>query len=119
MESLDSLARILGNCAIYEELYGQHAPGASPSLDAFESLSNALVELYILVLEYLCYLKRHLGHNTAGKFFLLVLIRHMTPTTLRIYGKVLCLFLSSPKFKEYRVGCEIAMGGDISYGDCG
>lgn len=60
MESLDSLARILGHCAIYERLYGQQG------LDASQCLNDALVDLYVLVLEYLCYLKRHLGHNTAG-----------------------------------------------------
>ncbi|KAL0630791.1 hypothetical protein Q9L58_010358 [Maublancomyces gigas] len=81
MESLDSLACILGHCGIHEKLYGKQALGASQSLDASESLSNALIELYILVLEYLCYLKRHLGHNAAGE---LISIRQKTPETLRV-----------------------------------
>lgn len=76
MESLDSLARILSHCAIYEKLYGQQALGAVQPLDASESLNTALVELYVLVLEYLCYLKRHLGLNTAGKLYI-----RTTPTT--------------------------------------
>lgn len=60
MESLDSLARVLGHCAIYERLYCQQ------DLDASRSLNDSLVDLYASVLEYLCYLKRHLSHNTAG-----------------------------------------------------
>lgn len=61
MESLDSLARILGHCSIYEKLYGQVA------LDSSKSLNPALVDLYVLILEYFCYLKRHMGHTTAGE----------------------------------------------------
>lgn len=60
LESLDSLTRVLGHCGIYERLYGQRG------LDASQSLNDSLVDLYALVLEYLCYLKRHLGHGTAG-----------------------------------------------------
>lgn len=63
MESLDSLARVLGHCGIYEKLYGQQG------LDASQSLNASLIDLYVLVLEYLCYLKRHLGHNTTGNNF--------------------------------------------------
>lgn len=59
MGSLDSLARVLGHCGIYEKLYTHHG------LDVSESLNEALVALYVSILEYLCYLKRHLGHNTA------------------------------------------------------
>lgn len=66
MESLDSLARILGRCGIYEELYGQKV------LDSCQSLNDALIDLYALILEYLCYLKRHLGHNTAGEAFCVI-----------------------------------------------
>lgn len=66
MESLDSLARILGRCGIYEELYGQKV------LDSCQSLNDALIDLYALILEYLCYLKRHLGHNTAGEEFCVI-----------------------------------------------
>lgn len=60
MESLDNLARVLAHCGIYERLYSQQA------LDACQSLNHSLVELYVLILEYLCYLKRHLSQNTAG-----------------------------------------------------
>lgn len=60
MESLESLARVLGHCGIYEKLY------CHQGLDASKSLNNSLVDLYVSILEYLCYLKRHLGHNTAG-----------------------------------------------------
>lgn len=67
MESLDSLARILGHCGIYEKLYIKDGPAAAQSLDATESLRTALVELYVVVLEYLCYLTRHLARNIAGK----------------------------------------------------
>lgn len=61
-ESLDALSRIIGHCAIYERLYGQPGQG----LAATQLLNDSLVELYALVLEYLCYLKRHLGHGAAG-----------------------------------------------------
>lgn len=94
MESLDTLARILGHCGIYEKLYGQQIPSASQPLDAFEPLSGALVELYLLVLEYLCYLKRHLGHNTAGKLCL-VPVRSKMFTTLWIYWRVLLISFES------------------------
>lgn len=65
-ESLDSLSRILGHCGIYESLYSQPGQG----LVASQSLIERLVDLYALLLEYLCYLKRHLEHNTAGIFFI-------------------------------------------------
>lgn len=64
LESLDSLARIFGHCAIYEKLYDQEE---SKSLDSFLSLNDALIDLYVRILEYLCYLKQHPGHNTAGE----------------------------------------------------
>lgn len=76
MESLDSLARIFGHCGIYEKLYGQKA------LDASQSLNDSLVDLYVLILEYLCYLKRHLSHNTAGNYFISIAMLHDTPDTL-------------------------------------
>lgn len=60
MESLDSLTRVLGHCAIYESLYGQQGLDGSPSLN------DSLVALYVLVLGYLCYLNRYLGHNDDG-----------------------------------------------------
>lgn len=60
MESLENLVRVLGHCAIYEKLYCQKV------LDVSQSLNDCLVDLYALVLEYPCYLKRHLSHNTAG-----------------------------------------------------
>lgn len=59
MDSLDALARVLGHCGMYERLYSQQA------LDATQSLNSSLVDLYVSILEYLCYLKRYLGHNTA------------------------------------------------------
>lgn len=61
-ESLDSLSRILGHCGIYEKLYGQPGQG----LVASQSLNQCLVDLYALLLEYLCYLKRHLGLGATG-----------------------------------------------------
>lgn len=60
MESLESLARVLGHCSIYEKLYGQQ------DLDASQSLNDSLVHLYVLVLQFVCYVRRHLGLNTAG-----------------------------------------------------
>lgn len=63
-ESLDMLSRILSHCAIYERLYGQPGRG----LAASQSLNDCLVDLYALVLSYLCYLKRHLGHGAAGTY---------------------------------------------------
>lgn len=72
MESLDLLARVLGHCGIYERLYGLQATDtldASRSLDSAQALNNSLVDLYLLILKYLCYLKRHLSHNTTGHSF--------------------------------------------------
>lgn len=63
-ESLDLLSRILGHCAIYERLYGQPGRG----LAASQSLNDCLVDLYAVVLSYLCYLKRHLGHGAASTY---------------------------------------------------
>lgn len=60
MESLESLARVLGHCGIYERLYGQH------DLEASQSLNDSLVQLYVLVLQFVCYVRRRLGLNTAG-----------------------------------------------------
>lgn len=60
MESLESLARVLGHCSIYERLYCQQ------DLETSQSLNDSLVQLYVLVLQYLCYVRRHLGLNTAG-----------------------------------------------------
>lgn len=60
MESLESLARVLGHCSIYERLYGQQ------HLEASQSLNDSLVQLYVLVLKFVCYVRRHLGLNTAG-----------------------------------------------------
>lgn len=60
MESLESLARVLGHCSIYETLYGQQ------NLEASQSLNDSLVQLYVLVLQFLCYIRRHLSLNTAG-----------------------------------------------------
>lgn len=64
LESLDSLARILGHYGIYEKLYGQQP---SQSLNSSWSLNDALLDLYVRILEYLCYLTQHLEHNTAGE----------------------------------------------------
>lgn len=61
MESMHALARVLAHCAIYERLY------AAEGLDAASGLQESLVVLYVLVLQYLCYLKKHLGRNTAGE----------------------------------------------------
>lgn len=61
MESLDSLTRVLGHCAIYESLYGQRG------LDVSQSLNDSLVALYVLILGFLCYLNRYFGQNDAGK----------------------------------------------------
>lgn len=60
MESLDSLARVLAHCSIYENLYSQQG------LDATQTLNDALVDLYAWILEYLCYLNRHFSRSTAG-----------------------------------------------------
>lgn len=60
MESLESLTRVLGHCSIYEKLYGQQ------DLEASQSLNDSLVKLYVLVLQFVCYVRRHLGLNTAG-----------------------------------------------------
>lgn len=75
MESLDSLARILGHCGIYEALYGQQA------LNASQFLNDSLVDLYVLILEYLCYLRRHLSHNTAGNYFISITMLYDAPDT--------------------------------------
>lgn len=61
MESLDALARVLANCGVYERLYG------GDDLVTAAGMQEALVALYVLVLRYLCYLKKHLGRNTAGE----------------------------------------------------
>lgn len=61
MESMDALARVLAHCGIYERLY------VAEGLDAASGLVESLVVLYVLVLQYLCYLKKHLGRNTAGE----------------------------------------------------
>lgn len=60
MDSMDALARVLAHCGIYERLY------TAEGLDAASGLEDSLVALYVLVLRYLCYLKKHLGRNTAG-----------------------------------------------------
>lgn len=60
MESVDNLVRVLGHCAIYEKLY------CTKYLDVSQSLNDALVDLYTLVLGYLWYLKEHLSHTTPG-----------------------------------------------------
>lgn len=60
MESLESLSRVLGHCSIYERLYGQQ------DLEVSQSLNDSLVQLYVLVLKFLCYVRRHLSLNTAG-----------------------------------------------------
>lgn len=60
MESLEALARILGHCSIYETLYGQQ------DLEASQSLNKSLVQLYVLVLKFLCYIRGRLSLNTAG-----------------------------------------------------
>lgn len=60
MESLESLTRVLGHCSIYETLYGEQP------LEASQPLNDSLVKLYVLVLQFLCYIRRHLSRNTAG-----------------------------------------------------
>lgn len=74
MESLDLLARVLSHCGIYERLYGLQETDTLRSLDASQSLSSApalnrfLVDLYVLILKYLCYLTRYLSQNTGNLF---------------------------------------------------
>lgn len=60
-ESLEYLVRVLSRCDIYEKLYSQGG------LEAANSLNDSLLGLYVSALEYLCYARRHLSHNTAGK----------------------------------------------------
>lgn len=60
MDSLESIVRVLGHCGIYERLYSQQ------NLDASQSLNDSLLQLYVLVLQFVCYVRRHLGLNTAG-----------------------------------------------------
>lgn len=62
MESVEALARVLAHCGVYERLYGgMHLPTAM-------GMQEALVALYVLVLRYLCYVKKHLSRNTAGEY---------------------------------------------------
>lgn len=59
-ESLDCLVRILYRCDIYEKLY------TGRGLQATKQLNSTLVNLYVAVLEYLCYARRDISKNTTG-----------------------------------------------------
>lgn len=61
VKSMDALARVLAHCGIYERLYTGHHLNATPVLE------ESLVTLYLLVLQYLCYLKKQQARNTAGE----------------------------------------------------
>ncbi|KAI5838324.1 hypothetical protein DFP73DRAFT_269522 [Morchella snyderi] len=59
-ESVEHIVRILFCCDIYERLY------CETSLRAVMHLVTSLVELYVSILEYLCYAKKYLSGNTGS-----------------------------------------------------
>ncbi|RPB12644.1 hypothetical protein P167DRAFT_574015 [Morchella conica CCBAS932] len=60
-ESLEYLLRVLFCCDIYEKLY------CETGLLTVQPLNTSLVELYVSILEYLCYIKRFLNKDTGER----------------------------------------------------
>lgn len=63
MESMDSIAQSLGNCSICEKFYGQ------PALVSSKSLNPALIDLYVLILEYISVVHGNRRRQRGSKKF--------------------------------------------------
>ncbi|KAI5839141.1 hypothetical protein DFP73DRAFT_222388 [Morchella snyderi] len=61
-ESLEYLLRIIFCCEIYERLYLTRK-----RLGTVQQLNTSLVELYVSILKYLCYIQKYLNKNTGGR----------------------------------------------------